>query len=72
MAIKRELIRKKAIELLNKSPNGIHYSELHKKLQKYFPDTPYHTIRAYTWNLHIVESDHIYKPELGLFKYKSE
>ena len=68
MATKRERITDKAFELLEATPNGIHYSELVAQLHVAFPDDPHGTITGSIWNLDTKFSERVYKPSRGLFR----
>lgn len=70
MPSKRELIRDKAVELLKENPEGLRYSQLHRELEKNFPDTPINTIQGSSWDLQISRSKEVYKPTRGLYKYR--
>lgn len=61
-------IRSKAIELLEKNPNGIRYSELVKMISKEFPEIPINTVHGAVWDLDRQLSDKIYKPARGIFR----
>jgi len=66
---KRKIITEKAIEIIKNAPEGIRYSELVRKIQKEFPDTPVNTIHGTIWNLHLRMPDEIYKAARGLFRH---
>ena len=68
MATRREIIRKKALELLESAPDGIRYSELVDQILAAYPDFPRNTINGNVWNLDSVLSDQIYKAARGLFR----
>ena len=70
MPSKRDLIRNRAVELLKVHSEGLRYSDLHRELEKSFPDTPPNTISGSMWNLHISKTKEVYKPTRGLFKYR--
>ena len=70
MVSKSELIRKKAIELVKNNPEGLRWSDLMRELQNYFLDTPPNTLSGLIRNLPITQSEKIYKPTRGLFKYR--
>lgn len=63
-----ERIKDKAFELLNQHPNGLRYSELHKKIQDSDPTFNPNTINGYIWNLDVVYPEKVYKPSKGLFR----
>ena len=69
MTSKADLIRNKAVELLQNNPQGLRYSELMRELAKYF-DTSLDTIANAAWNIHDTRSKKVYKPARGLFKYR--
>jgi len=67
MATKKEKVTLKAIEILENTPDGIHYSELVRKMKQAFPDIPTGTIQWAIKKLITVEPDKVYKPATGLF-----
>lgn len=69
MSTRKEKITSKAIELVKNNPNGIHYSELVRKVQQEFADIPVNTIHGTIWNLDSRIPDEIYKPTRGLFRH---
>jgi hypothetical protein len=71
MSTKREQITTKAIEALKASPNGIRYSDLVRKMQEEFPDTPVNTIHGTIWDLDARLPREVYKPARGLFRHSS-
>lgn len=68
---KKKRIQDKAVELIRAHPDGIRWSELIRKLQEAFPETPENTLQGSTWNLHIIRNSEIYKPTRGLFKFRT-
>ena len=67
-------INEKIIELLDKTPEGIRWSDLLKLLKKEFPTFHPKTINGCVWKIMDKYPNLIYKPEKGLFrlvKYKS-
>ena len=63
-------INQKAIELLEKHPEGIRWSEMLSLIQEAFPDFHSKTINGVVWKLVDNFPDKVYKPEKGLFKLK--
>lgn len=61
-------IRNKAIELLEKNPSGIRYSELVRMISNEFSEIPINTIHGGIWNLDRQFPDKIYKPARGIFR----
>ncbi len=69
-----ERIKAKALELLDQSPNGLRYSELHAKILAADSGFKPNTINGCIWNLDAMYPDKVYKPSKGLFrllKYRS-
>ena len=64
-------INQKAIELLEKHPEGIRWSEMLSLIQEAYPDFHPKTINGCVWKLVDNFPDKVYKPEKGLFKLKS-
>lgn len=66
-------IKDKALELLDQSPDGLRYSELHSKISAFDAGFNSNTINGSIWNLDSLFPDKVYKPSKGLFrlvKYK--
>lgn len=64
----------KAFELLEKNPEGLHWSELLSKIKE--SDISFHpkTVNGCVWKLVEKHPDKVYKPSRGLFrllKYKT-
>lgn len=60
-------LRKKAIEILANYPDGIHYSDLLREVQRSFPDTKWKTLEGSLWNLEETSKGIVIKPERGKF-----
>ena len=69
MVTRKEKITSKAIESLENKPDGIHYSELVRKMHQEFPDIPVNTIYGAVWDLDIRIPDKVYKASRGLFRH---
>jgi len=70
-----EKIRSKALEILEKNPEGVRYSDLVKQISEALPEIPINTIHGCVWNLDKKFPSKVYKPERGLFilkKYETE
>jgi hypothetical protein len=68
-----ERINAKAFELLEKHPEGLHWSELLSKIKASDPAFHPKTVNGSIWKLVEKFPDRIYKPSKGLFrllKYK--
>ena len=61
-------INQKAIDILEKHPEGIRWSEMLRLIQEAFPDFHPKTINGCVWKLVDNFPDKVYKPEKGLFK----
>ena len=66
-----ERIRAKALEILVNEPNGLHYSELMRKVKEALPEAKQNTIHGSLWNLDTTKAELIYKPARGLFRHVS-
>lgn len=62
----REKIINKALEILEKNPNGVRYTELTRLIKMDLFDIPDNTIRGTVWNLDETVQE-ISKPERGIF-----
>ena len=66
-------INAKALELLEKCPEGVRWSEMLVKIQKWGPTLHPKTVNGCVWRLVEKFPDKVYKPAKGLFrllKYK--
>ena len=63
-------INQKAIELLEKHPEGIRWSEMLSLIQEAYPDFHPKTINGCVWKLVDNIPDKVSKPEKGLYKLK--
>jgi hypothetical protein len=64
----------KALELLERHPEGLHWSELLSKIKALDPSLHPKTVNGCVWKLVEKFPDKVYKPSKGLFrllKYKS-
>lgn len=70
-----ERINTKALELLEKHPDGLRWSELLSKIKASDPSFHPKTVNGCVWKLVKKFPDKVYKPSKGLFrllKYESE
>jgi hypothetical protein len=65
---KRDTIRAKALEILEREPKGIRWSELLKKVRAELPENP-NTIRGSLWNLDSLRPGEVYKPDRGIWRH---
>lgn len=63
----KEHICDKAVELLEKEPNGLRFSELMRRLKEELPDAK--SSRRVIPNLHVLRPEEICKPARGLFRH---
>lgn len=63
-----EQINSKALELLDKHPEGLHTTELRSMIEASDPSLHPKTINGIVWKLVEKFPDQVYKPERGLFK----
>jgi hypothetical protein len=64
----------KALELLDKNPEGIRWTDLNEAIQKSYPKFHQKTINGCVWKLTEKFPDKVYKPSKGIFrllKYKN-
>jgi len=62
----RERIRTELLKLLENSPQGVRYTEVHRKLSEALPEIPSNTIHGTIWNIERRVPE-IIKPARGLF-----
>ncbi len=70
MPTRREIIIDKAIEILESNPNGVHYSDLVRKIHEELSEIPVNTIYGAIWNLEKRKPEGVYKPARGLFRHR--
>jgi hypothetical protein len=63
-----EQIRKIALEILEKKPEGIRYSDLKREILKVNSLFNPNTISGATWNLEAIYPELVYKPDKGVFR----
>ena len=68
METRFEKIRSKALELLEKNPNGIRYSEIVRMISNEFPEIPINTVHGAVWDIDRQFPDKVYKPARGIFR----
>jgi hypothetical protein len=61
-------IYEKALELLEKYPEGLHWSELSSKIEASDPNFHPKTVNGCVWKLVERFPDRVYKPSRGLFR----
>ncbi|MBI4117050.1 hypothetical protein HY449_04880 [Candidatus Pacearchaeota archaeon] len=61
-------INLKALEILEKNPEGVRWTEMLKKIKSAYPKAHPKTINGCVWKLVENFPDRIYKPERGLFR----
>jgi hypothetical protein len=59
-----------AFDILEKSPEGMRWSELNKRIEKLHPDLHPKTINGCVWKLPEKFPNQVYKPKRGIFKLK--
>jgi hypothetical protein len=64
----RERIRALAFNLLIGHPQGLRYSELHRRIRLADPELKPSTINTSIWNLDATHPARVYKPSKGLFR----
>ena len=65
----KERIRDRAVELIRAHPEGLRYSELHRKLQESTPSFNAGTINSSIWNLDVLMPHEVWKPSKGLYRH---
>ena len=61
-------IREIALEIIGKSPGGIRYGDLVKRIANDHPETPVNTIHGSVWDLATRYPEKVVKPSRGLFR----
>mgnify|MGYP006914488206 CR=1 FL=1 len=69
MVTSRQIVRQKAIELLEKAPDGIRFSDLVRAIEAECPDIPRGTIAGSLQDWDKGEPEKVYKPARGLFRH---
>lgn len=65
---RREEIIQTATQLLEKTTQGLRYSELHREILASLPNFPANTVHGTIWNLDAKLPDQFYKPAKGVFR----
>jgi hypothetical protein len=65
---RKEIIQKKAVEILDANPKGIRYSELVARIADALPDIPKNTVHGNVWKLDVLLPAQVYKPARGVWK----
>lgn len=63
-------INAKALEILEKNPEGVRWTDLLKMIQKWDPSLHPKTVNGCVWKLVENFPDKVYKPSKGLFRLK--
>ncbi|MFA5399502.1 MAG: hypothetical protein WC169_10715 [Dehalococcoidia bacterium] len=71
MTTRKEEIVSAALKILISNPDGIHYSELVRKISEQCPHIPINTVHGNVWDLDTEHPDEIYKPAKGVFRHVS-
>jgi hypothetical protein len=64
----RARIRAAALDLLGQHPEGLRYSDLHRRIHAVNPSFKPSTINTSIWNLDAVLPQQVYKPSKGLYR----
>lgn len=64
----RARIRAAAVDLLSQHPEGLRYSDLHRRIHAMSPGFNAGTINSSIWNLDTVLPQQVYKPSKGLYR----
>lgn len=62
--------RHKAVEILEKNPGGVRYSDLLVRIKESYPEIPKNTIVGAIWNINETRPDEVYKVSRGLYRHK--
>jgi len=65
---KKWKVRYKAVELLEKNPNGLKFAELARMVANEFPDIPLNTVQRGLWGIDRKFPDKVYKPAKGFYR----
>ncbi len=71
MTTSKAEIRKKAVEILQLNPKGIHYMDWVRKIQEALPDANPNTIQGTVWDLDRQLPSEVYKPARGIWRHVS-
>ncbi len=69
METRKGKILSAAVRILQKNPDGVHYSNLVRRIHGEFPEIPANTIRGTVWNLETRLPNEIYKAARGVFRH---
>jgi len=65
----RDRIRRQAVELILEHPEGLRYSELHRRIKEATPSFNSNTVNTSIWNLDVVLPLAVWKPSKGLYRH---
>jgi hypothetical protein len=65
---RKEIIQKKAVEILDANPKGIRYTDLVAQIADALPDIPKNTVHGNVWKLDVLLPAQVYKPARGVWK----
>ncbi len=69
METRRERIISVALNILQSNTNGVHYSDLVRRIHKQLPEIPVNTIHGTVWNLDTRLPNEVYKAARGVFRH---
>lgn len=69
MATSTEKVMTRATEIVSSSPEGVRYSELHRRISSEFPDIPSNTVHGVLHKFRNELPDGVYLPVRGLYKH---
>jgi len=65
---RKEIIQRKAVEILDANPKGIRYTDLVAQIAEALPDIPKNTVHGNVWKLDVLLPAKVYKPARGIWK----
>lgn len=68
METRREKIISAALSILRSNTNGVHYSDLVRRIHEQLPEIPVNTIHGTVWNLDTRLPNQVYKAARGVFR----
>lgn len=69
MMTRKEKVISEAVRILKSNPNGVHQSDLRRKIHDELPEIAINTIRSAIWNLDTHVPNEVYKPARGVFRH---
>lgn len=68
---RKEIIQRKAVEILDANPKGIRYTDLVAQIAEALPEIPKNTVHGNVWKLDVLLPAQVYKPARGVTRART-